>query len=105
MVRRWIIVLAVVVALGVGLVGGYVFWGRGEYVFPPPPGIPEQIRPEPTVILEGSPILSVGSQYMSEEERQEYLAWGAEMESFEDWLETGPFPFNRFGMYRNRVFL
>jgi len=106
MVRKSILILAIILSIGVGLVGGYVFWGRGHYIFPPPPGIPEQIEPKATVVFEDSFILSVSYKYMSGQELQEWLAWQEEMEEHPKELwEIEPLPFNRFGMYYNRVFL
>jgi len=95
MVRKSILIVAIVLAIGVGLVGGYFLWGH--YIFSPS-----------QTIMADSFILSVHDEkYMTEHELEEYTAWLEETESYPDehWYWDISFPFNRFGMYLNRCFL
>ena len=95
MVKKSILILAIVLAIGAGLVGGYFLWGH--YVFSPS-----------STIQADSFILSVHDEsYMTEHEGEEYAAWLEEMESYPDeyWYWDISLPFNRFGMYLNRCFL
>ena len=95
MVKKSILIVAIVLAIGIGLVGGYFLWSH--YVFSPP-----------QTIMADSFILSVHDErYMAEHELEEYAAWLEETESYPDeyWYWDISLPFNRFGTYLNRFFL
>lgn len=98
MAKKSILIVAVVLAVGIGLIGGYLLWRH--YGF----------SPQQTIMAD-SFILSVHDEkYMSEQELQEYAAWLEEVEGYPDeypeyWYRGISFPFNRFGMYLNHFFL
>lgn len=93
MVRRWILIVAIVLAICAGLAGGYVLWNR----------------PEVTALVEDSFILSSNlEEHMSVQESEEHQAWLESLARYtevEYWLCDLSLPFNRFGWYINRFFL
>ena len=111
MVKRFILVVAIVLAVGAGIGTGYALWGGTRYVFPPPPSInewePSQTPRKGAVVADGSFILSVGWEYMSEQELSEWQVWDGEVEDYGEgyFYDHVSLPFNRFGIYINRFFL
>lgn len=110
MVRKSILIVGIVLAICGGLVGGYVLWGRGEYVFPPWPSIngedPPRASRQVTVLAADSFILSTGlEEHWSEQEYEEYIAWEDETVDAEVFLCSLRLPFNNFGCYLNRFYL
>lgn len=89
----WLSIVAIVLAICAGLVGGYVLWNH----------------PKVTTIAEDSFILSSNAyESMSEQEYEEYQKWLEGIAGYakeEYWLCDLSLPFNRFGWYLNRFFL
>ncbi|MBW1933898.1 MAG: hypothetical protein JRI56_13130 [Deltaproteobacteria bacterium] len=111
MVKKSILIMAIVLAIGAGIAGGYFIFNEDHYIFPPPPDLTEtsQEEQQPTkIIAEDNFVLAV-HRPMSKEKAEEYQQWLEEVEekynTVESFVRDNTFPFNRFGWYWNYFYL
>jgi len=106
MIRKAILIMAIVLAIGAGIGTGYALWGGTHYVFPPPPSISEgepseeQTSSRTGVIAEESFMLK-SLVSMTESEIQEL----GNIMSDESYGDSAKLPFTMYTLHYNKIFL